>query len=163
MAYIFQVAKPEEVETVFELYRKRICWMDDVGIHQWNTTDYLSVYPIDYYREQQSLGNLYALKKDNSIIGAVVLLQSDDRWLDRAASSAYYVHNLVTDPSITGAGKVILVETEKLAIQNGKSFLRLDCAVDNAFLNEYYASMGFLLSGKCEDGPYIGNRREKQL
>ena len=163
MAYTFQTAKPEEIETVFELYRKRVCWMDEIDIHQWNKTDYLSTYPVDYYHEQQRLRNLYVLKKNDYIIGAVVLLQSDDRWLDRTSSSAYYVHNLVTDPGIKGAGKEILAETEKLAIQKGKHFLRLDCAVDNAFLNDYYASMGFVLAGICKDGDYIGNRREKTL
>ena len=57
----------------------------------------------------------------------------------------------------------MLVEIEKLAIRQNKRFLRLDCAADNDFLNKYYASMGFALSGHCTEGVYIGNRREKTL
>ncbi len=163
MAYVFQEATSEEIEMIFELYKKRITWMDDVGIHQWNVTDYLRAYPIDYYSEQQRLGNLYVLKDNNMIVGAVVLLESDNRWLDRTAASAYYVHNLVTSPDIPGAGRVMLAEVEKLAARSGKLYLRLDCAVDNAFLNEYYAKMGFVVAGHCEEGAYVGNRREKAL
>ena len=100
---------------------------------------------------------------DGAVAGAVVLLQSDDRWLDRAGSPAYYVHNLVTDPAARGGGRELLAQAEKLAVGHGKRFMRLDCAVDNAFLNRYYEGMGYQPAGTCEDGPYKGNRREKTL
>ena len=163
MTYVFQAAKSEDVEPVFFLYKKRVHWMDKSGIHQWNDQDYLSVYPMAYFEKQQKLGNLYVLKDRECIIGAVVILQRDDRWLDRDDFSAYYIHNLVTDPAIKGTGKTILIEAEQLAIRHGKHFIRLDCAVDNAFLNEYYSSLGYELAGYCVDGSYKGNRREKTL
>ncbi len=163
MTYTFQKAHAEDVDAVFTLYEKRIRWMDKVGIRQWNVVDYLALFPISYYAEQQALDTLYILKESARIIGAAVLLQSDDRWSDKADVPAYYVHNLVTDTAVKGAGKIMLVEIEKLAIRQNKRFLRLDCAADNDFLNKYYASMGFALSGHCTEGVYIGNRREKTL
>ena len=162
MAYVFRLAKGEEIDSVFSLFEKRIEWMNQKNIQQWNVTDYLTVYPKSYYQEQQALGNLYVLV-DNIIAGAVVLLQSDERWSDRINSSAFYVHNLVTDPVIKGIGKLLLAEVENIAKLHGKRCVRLDCAVDNAVLNDYYASAGYELAGKCQDGPYIGNRREKKL
>ena len=163
MGYAFLHASPQELATVFALYELRVKWMDDHGIRQWNVTDYLDVYPMAYYAEQLRLGNLYVLKEEDRVAGAVVLLQSDDRWLDRVDSSAYYVHNLVTDPAYQGAGKRILEEAEMLAIRHGKQYIRTDCAVDNGFLNRYYESLGYASAGRCEDGAYIGNRREKKL
>ena len=163
MPHSFQLAKADDVNLIFGLDQKRVHWMDDMGIMQWNVTDYLEAYPIGYYAEQQMLGNLYALKDDKTVLGAVVLLQSDDRWPDRADSPAYYVHNLITDPAVSGAGREILAEAEKLAIRHGKHFMRLDCAVDNVFLNTYYGAMGYEFAGHCEDGAYAGNRREKKL
>ncbi len=163
MTYIFQAAKPQDIESVFSLYEKRVEWMNKAGIHQWNDTDYLNTYPLSYYEKQQKLGNLYVLINEAFIVAAVVLLQEDERWKDREDSAAYYVHNLVTDPDIQGAGKTILFEAEQLAVRHGKRFMRLDCAVDNVFLNEYYSSMGYELAGQCADGPYKGNRREKML
>ena len=157
--------------------------MDKSGIQQWNMTNYFEVYPISYYADRQRLGELYVLSKEDVVIGAVVLLQSDECWPQMADvvigtvvllqsdecwpqmadSPAYYVHNLVTDLSVKGAGKIILSEVEKMAISKGIQFLRLDCAVDNESLNEYYESMGYRMVGCCKEGAYIGNKREKEL
>lgn len=161
--YIFRLAKNNEIDTIFSLYKKRIQWMDQSGIWQWNTTDYLALYPISYYEERQRREELYVLSRGSFIAGAVVLLKSDGRWPEEASSPAYYVHNLVTDPSVKGAGKIILSEAEKTAISRGMKFMRLDCAADNDFLNEYYDSMGYKLVGRCEEGVYIGNKREKNF
>ena len=147
MGYDFRLAKNNEIDTIFSLYKKRIQWMDKSGIQQWNMTNYLEVYPISYYADRQRLGELYVLRKEDVVIGAVVLLQSDECWPQMADSPAYYVHNLVTELSVKGAGKIILSEVEKMAIRKGIQFLRLDCAVDNKFLNEYYESMGYKMVG----------------
>lgn len=52
---------------------------------------------------------------------------------------------------------------ENLARENNKEKLRLDCAEDNEFLNSYYKNEGYCFVGKCEDGLYKRNRREKNL
>lgn len=162
MAYVFRPAKQGEIDAVFSLFEKRIQWMDREEIRQWNVTDYLAVYPKSYYQQQQAKGNLYVLTGD-TIVRAVVLLQNDERWQDRSDSRAFYVHNLVTDPSVKGVGKRMLTEIENTARLHKKQYVRLDCAVDNDFLNQYYASAGYALAGQCQDGPYTGNRREKKL
>ena len=165
MAYTLRPAAAGDIDAVFALFEQRVSWMNQRDIHQWNDTDYLNEYPKTYYQQQRELGNLYVLtdNTDGAVAGAVVLLQSDDRWLDRAGSPAYYVHNLVTDPAVRGAGRELLAQAERLAVEHGKRFMRLDCAVDNAFLNDYNESMGYLPAGTCEDGSYQGVRREKAL
>ena len=163
MEHIFRPAESSDVDAVFLLYQKRIRWMDEKGIRQWNATGYLEAYPVDYYVKQQSAGSLYVFAANNVIIGAVVLLQADERWRDKTNSPAFYVHNLVTDAGASGVGKEILLETETMARRQGKRFARLDCAADNVFLNDYYASLGYQMVGTCQDGTYIGNRREKAL
>ena len=100
MGYDFRLAKNNEIDTIFSLYKKRIQWMDKSGIQQWNMTNYLEVYPISYYADRQRLGELYVLSKEDVVIGAVVLLQSDECWPQMADSPAYYVHNLVTELSV---------------------------------------------------------------
>lgn len=164
MKYSLKKAITTDAEAVYSLVEKRIHWMNQKGIRQWNVTGYLEAYPIDYYREQQQQGNLYVLQdQKEKIVGAVVLLEADDRWLDRSDSSAFYIHNLVTDSEVHGAGSIMIQEAEKMAVQSGKRFMRLDCAVDNTFLNKYYKDRGFMLAGSCQEGLYIGNRREKEL
>ena len=60
--YEFRPCRPEEAAEVFRLIRERTRWMDEVGIRQWNHTDYLNVFPRSYYEIQQAEGALYANK-----------------------------------------------------------------------------------------------------
>lgn len=163
MGHIFRLAELSDVDAVFQLYRKRIYWMNKKGIRQWNVTGYLDAYSIDYYMMQQALGNLYVLEENNTVIGAVVLLQADERWNEKTDVSAFYLHNLVTDTEVSGAGVKILLEVEKIAKKLAKRFVRLDCAVDNDFLNDYYSSLGYEIVGTCQEGTYIGTLREKTI
>ena len=163
--YIFEPAQVNDIEEIFSLYVERVRWMDEHGIRQWNITRYLEVYPLSYYQEQYEQGNLYSLRcvKNGLLVGAVVLRQNDERWSDKADVSAYYIHNLVTRLGVKGVGADILAESERLAVEHGKRFICLDCAVDNVALNEYYASKGYVEVGKFVEGSYCGIRREKEL
>lgn len=162
--YSLAPAAETEIDAIFVLYAKRVAWMDAVGIRQWNATDYLAVYPKAYYLAQCRAGRLYAWKAAHGgIVGAVVLFDEDERWQDAPATDACYVHNLVTDPAEHGAGRALLAAAEALAAAQGKQRMRLDCAVDNAFLNRYYTAAGYIPAGTCTDGPYSGNRMEKLL
>lgn len=44
MAYRFEPAKPEEVPGVFSLFVRRVAWMKEKRIRQWDQY-YLDVYP----------------------------------------------------------------------------------------------------------------------
>ena len=81
MTYRFEPAKPEEVPGVFSLFVRRVAWMKEKHICQWDQY-YLDVYPLSYYQSQQEKGRLYVLKEKERIAGAVVLLSADDRWPD---------------------------------------------------------------------------------
>lgn len=125
----FRRARETQIPAIFDLYVRRVRWMDEVGICQWNRTDYLSAYPQAYYREELQKGNLFVLEDETgTLCGAVVLLRQDERWADCAAQRALYVHNLVADRKAKGAGKTILRKTERLARESGLQAVRLDCA-----------------------------------
>lgn len=164
-AYALRMARPEKIDEIFSLYEKRIRWMDEKGIHQWNDADYLHIYPADYYREMREKGCLYVLTDavTGKITGAAVLLSEDERWAETEEAPAFYVHNLVTDSAVPGAGRALLAAAEALGRTRGKRYMRLDCAVDSAFLNGYYESLGYRAAGQCEDGPYVGVKRQKEL
>lgn len=163
MEYKFLQADETMIDSVYELFIRRIEWMDRVGIKQWNVTNYIHAYPKEYYKMKIKEKQLYVISDNGKILGAIVLLEDDERWDDCNKCSAYYLHNFVTDTKIKGIGKIILEFVEELAIKNNKSKLRLDCAEDNDFLNNYYENAGFVLVGKCAEGLYKGNKREKNL
>ena len=163
MEYKFTLGAPEDADGIIELIEKRTAWMDREGIRQWNMTGYKEVYPADYYREEAAAGRLYVLKRGGTLAGALVLLEEDQRWEDERAGEALYVHNFVTALSEPGAGGWMLEQAENLARERGKRLMRLDCAIHNLRLNEYYEKKGYRLCGTCTDGPYVGNKREKTL
>ena len=65
-----------------------------------------------------------------------------------------------TDLTEEGAGREIIKAVEALAVNDHKERVRLDCSIDNPFLNQYYESMGYEMAGTCKDGGDEGNRRE---
>ena len=164
MASQFRPALESDIEAIFSLIAKRVYWMDEVGIRQWNVTDYLTVYPREYYLRHQQNGDLYLCESGGIITGVFVLFDKDPRWQDNnEVSDACYLHNLATDPALKGLGRFLIEKAEEVTLQRGKRRLRLDCAIDNPFLNDYYEKMGYRLCGECIDDLYVGNLREKYL
>ena len=165
MNYIFKRAEIEDVPKLFEIIKTRVQWMEAKGLKQWNTTDYLNVYPLSYFEDHQKNGRLFCMKdvESGDVAAVMVLLSDDRRWAELNTNDAYYVHNFATNPKTKGIGSIMLSEAEKLALSEGKTYLRLDCPADNQVLNRFYESRGYSPCGSCVDGPYRGNRKEKKL
>ena len=85
--YIFREIKKDELDEALSIIRERIAWMDEVGIKQWNVTDYEEVYPLSYYEECRQNGVLVIKAKqkirllpalnidDDSLIKAIKILK----------------------------------------------------------------------------------------
>lgn len=161
--YIFRESKKEEIAIIFSMIIQRMKWMDDKGIHQWNTTKYDEVYPITYYEMERQKGELFVLvdMDTNEIISAAVLKKKDERWQDTLP--ALYLHNFVGSINHKNAGEIFLRFAEQYALDNGKKYFRLDSAEDNHCLERYYEKHGFIAVGKCKDGLYNGILRQKEL
>jgi len=109
---IFRAMGPEEAPRMIELVRERIAWMDREGLQSWNTSDYLEIYPQDYYEERAREGVLFALARasDGKILCAGALLETDESWPD--SLPAVYVHHLVSGTEARGAGAHFLAQAE---------------------------------------------------
>ena len=156
-------ADASHLEAFYELIRRRIVWMEENGIRQWNVTDYWGVYPEDYYARQQEQGRLYILENEGRLLAAGVVFEEDPRWENSGDVPAWYLHHFAAFPEVRGAGVLFLRELERQARELGKQRLRLDCAVDNPRLNRYYEELGYAVCGSCVDGVYEGITREKIL
>ncbi len=160
----FRALTRAEVAHMRALILSRVAWMDEVGIHQWNDTDYDGVYPPAYYEECYEKGELYGLfdQESGQMLAVAALKERDPRWQEDGAS-AFYVHHLASRIGARGAGSRCLVEIEGHARKAGKTHVRLDSAVDNPTLAAYYTSRGYTPVGRCIDGAYAGILREKKL
>ena len=158
--YIWKQADNKDAEMFFELIKKRIAWMDDVGIRHWNILNYTEVYPLEHYIDHVNAGRLWVLKDSTCVLGGAVLYETDDFWADSPCDTAYYVHRFATDTDHKGIGREILKFIYDTTKNHGKTRIRLDCSEDNPSLNTYYESAGYMPNGTCTDGPYKGIRRE---
>ena len=165
MKYKFIHANETMLDSIYNIFEKRIEWMDNVGIKQWNVTNYIETFNKNYLKQQILENNLYVMINNdkNKIVGAIVLHEKDNKWEDNEEHSTYYLHNLVTDVQEKRVGIEILNAVDELARKNNKEKLRLDCAENNEFLNSYYKKAGYFFVGKIEWGSYKGNKREKVL
>ena len=163
MDYIFRKAKKEEVPAVFALIIRRVAWMDEVGIRQWNMTKYDECYPISYYETRRQKDELFVLEEESSgrLVSVGALFHEDARW--DTGEDAYYLHHLASALDAKGAGSIFLREAENYTKLQGKTYLRLDSAVGNETLERYYASRGYVEAGRCVDGLYEGVLRQKKL
>lgn len=165
MAFQLELAQPYDLNSIYSLFEQRVKWMDEKGIRQWNVTHYLQAYTKDYFLEMIQQKKMYIIKNysENEIISAVVLKEQDELWSESVSDSAYYIHNLVTSSNYKGIGDECIKLIHDLAILYKKDYIRLDCAVDNQFLNQYYQLKGYNLVGECTEGLYKGNKREFRI
>ena len=161
MNYTVSPCVHAELPQVYALINARIRWMDEMGLDQWNTVNYWDAYPESHYEDAVTQGCLYVIKDLDRIVGALVLRESDPYWDD--STPACYFHNFATALDAKGAGKKLLDFCAELALKKGKQYLRMDCAVSNQKLNEYYENLGFALVGDFWDDVYHANKRQKLL
>ena len=161
MTYELRKAMPGEEGTMYSMISERVQWMNENGIHQWNDTDYLHAYPLEYYR--QNLARIYVLlqKETNRIVSCAILFEEDARWV--CDVPAFYIHNFVSAPESPGAGTLFMQMLEEHARKEGIAYLRLDSAAGNEKLAAYYEKLGFEACGTCQDGMYRGICRQKKL
>lgn len=164
----FRPIRPEEIPVMFDLIRQRMAWMDRVGIRQWNVTHYDTVYPLSYFEAHRQLNEVFVLSAadDCQILAAAVLRKDDERWQHIPGygnDSAVYLHNFASRVDTPGAGSAFLERAESHAKEMGYRYFRLDSAVDNPVLTEYYTARGYVPVGQCIDGLYCGILRQKEL
>ena len=152
-----------DMPAVMDLLRRRIAWMDEKNLYQWNKTGYLDYYPAGHFLQLVRERLLYAAKDPGGLVGVMALLERDPRWPNGDDGRALYVHHLATTPSHPGLGREMLAWAEDFARARGKAFLRLDSQRVNRPLSRYYEALGYRAAGTCVEGAYEGILREKPL
>ena len=56
---VLRLASLEEAPRLFQLILRRITWLEERGIRQWERDDYLTYYPLTYFQERARNGALY--------------------------------------------------------------------------------------------------------
>ncbi len=154
------LANAKHLPAILDIIKQRINWMDEKGLYQWNKTDYMGVYPPEYFLDLIQKEEVFVAQEGEKVLGVMALFPEDPRWGKNG--TAFYVHHLATACGVSGLGKEMLRFAETYALEQKKDYLRLDCQQVNLPLNRYYEALGYVHCGVCIDGEYVGNLMEKK-
>ena len=157
--YTYEFVQEHELTKVINIIKKRIEWMDEKGLKQWNDGDYLEYYSPEYFLNKIQSKEMLAMKEHEKIIGIVGFFYDDERWNHDEAF--IYLHHLATDPNYHNIGKTYVKACEDIAKQMGKLGIRLDCQKGTDAINRFYDDMGYLSKGEIISGGYVGICKEK--
>ena len=88
-------AEAQDLDALIALIKRRMAWMDEQGIRQWNSTDYLGVYPPSYFLSRIEAGEIF-VAQDEEICGMAALLEEDDAGR-RHIPAGFMFHHLTAD------------------------------------------------------------------
>jgi ribosomal protein S18 acetylase RimI-like enzyme len=145
-------AEPRDLDQVFELFRKAIRVMNDLGIKQWDI-----FYPTKrILRTDISKGQLFVCETEERIASVFVLNEEYDAAYDRAewkhtGGTFAIIHRLCVHPDFQriGVGSETLRVTENLAREKGFAALRLDVFSQNRYSLRMYAKSGYAKTGEA--------------
>ena len=73
---VLRLASLEEAPRLFQLILRRITWLEERGIRQWERDDYLTYYPLTYFQERARNGALYGLWRPDGAPNVVAVLST---------------------------------------------------------------------------------------
>lgn len=153
-------ARPSEVEVICAILEEAARWLSARGIDQW---------PASFDRAPVAAGiergEVYLAIVDGQPAGTVRLQAADPSVWGDDANDALYVHRLAVRPTYRGhgLGLALLQWAEGVALGRGKTYLRLDCMLENDGLRRYYLAAGFRECGMVAGPTWSARLFEKQL
>lgn len=141
----------KDKKEVMFLFRSVTQHLQQQGIHQWDR-----YYPNRFViASDLKKNNLFGIKIDEQVVAVVVLdtKQSSKytalKWSDRQGEHAC-IHRLAVHPNYQGRGlgKRLLRFAESLAVEQGKSSIRLDVYTRNASALGMYSRAGYEQRGE---------------
>lgn len=134
----------DDMDSIFELYDKATAYQGEVGILKWQGFERSMV------EKTIEAGLQWQIVDDDEVACVFTLTLSDPLiWEEKNADPAVYIHRIATNPKFRGQHfvKSIVTWVKQYAVQNGKSYVRMDTGSGNDRLNNYYVSCGFTYLG----------------
>ena len=159
-------AEPSDLNTVLDILQETVQWLASKGLDQWQWPD-----QFPRHRTAQAIerGEVYIARLEGQPIATLALLWADPNIWGDVTDEAGYVHRLAVRRSFAGhgIGLYLLHWAESMVAAAGKTYLRLDCMVENEALCAYYERAGFKYrgetSGEVRGHPWKAALYEKRL
>jgi ribosomal protein S18 acetylase RimI-like enzyme len=140
-----QIVEGEDISQILRLLREAAIWLQERNINYWKVWINPPDNYVNWIRKGINNKEFYLIKEGSSIIGCFRLSWHDEIFWGKQSMPAGYVHSFTIDRKHYGKKKgiVVLQMIEKKSKDNGKRYLRLDCASNNLKLKKYYEKFGF--------------------
>ena len=135
------MAAPGQVDEVLAVLDEAAAWLQGRGVEQWP-----SRFERSWVEGAVRRGETWLALARGTVSGTVTLDHCDSVW-DDLPGAAVYVHRMAVRRSASGLGAVILGWAARIARQQGREALRLDCVASNGRLRAYYEAAGFVHRG----------------
>jgi ribosomal protein S18 acetylase RimI-like enzyme len=144
-------AQPDDLGRYIDLLEEVADWLAGRGIAQWRPGTFrLSE---AYYAESIKQNEVYLAFVGDDLVGTLrLLLREPIAWPEIVNDDAVYVFNLAVRRQWARQrlGARLLEWAADQASVRGRSYVRLDCLADNAFLRRYYSEAGFVDRGEID-------------
>ena len=131
------MAAPGQVDEVLAVLDEAAAWLKGRGVEQWPGR-----FERSWVEGAVRRGETWLALAGGTVSGTVTLDQCDSAW-DGLPGAAVYVHRMAVRRSASGLGAVILGWAARIARQQGREALRLDCVASNGRLRAHYEAAGF--------------------
>jgi ribosomal protein S18 acetylase RimI-like enzyme len=136
----FKQSTHEDIDAIFQLYDYATAYQGEVGILKWQGFERSMVEKtIDEHLQWQ------IMVEDELACVFTLTLNDPLIWEEKDEDPAIYIHRIATNPKFRGKHfvKHIVEWVKKYALENEKSYVRMDTGSGNERLNNYYVSCGF--------------------
>jgi len=144
-------AKPRDLLRYIALLEDVAAWLEERGIAQWRVGSFRE--SVDYFAESiKSQEVMLAFLRDELVGTLRVLLREPVVWPEIVEDDAVYIYTLAVARRWADQqfGRRLLEWAANYAVSMGRSYVRLDCVVDNQFLRRYYQQAGFVDCGEID-------------
>jgi GNAT superfamily N-acetyltransferase len=144
-------AQADDLDRYIELLEEVAEWLSQRGVEQWRPGSFRQ--SALFYTGSIRQGEVQLAFSGDDLVGTLrLLLHEPIVWPDIAAEDAVYVYSLAVRRRWANqqVGRRLLEWAGHRASELGRSYVRLDCMADNAFLRSYYAQAGFQDRGEVD-------------
>jgi GNAT superfamily N-acetyltransferase len=136
-------ARPDELDTVAELWEEASRWLGSRGIDQWQYPPHRET-----IARNIAAGECWLVEEEGRVIGTITVdaCADEEFWHpEDDPDDALYLHRMVTTREVAGReiGSALLDWASRRAASLGKRWVRLDAWRSNADLHRYYVQQGF--------------------
>ncbi|MEU4807390.1 GNAT family N-acetyltransferase [Actinosynnema sp. NPDC023587] len=135
------------MDTIVAMRQERITWLADRGSDQWQVGLTVDGFADRVHASIAADQTYVAVDEQGELAGTIAVdtWTNPGLWSEQELAESVIVHRMITWPRATGTGvgALLLEHANKIALREGRAWIRLDAWTSNTDLHTYYERAGF--------------------